>query len=92
MTEKQLMKLQCEHLRQRIEEKTSVFRDNFEGVVSDLVKEGKIVGAAPWCADIYCEMEAYKRLNHIGNYAQESMEVTLARRKKQPHLMIKIMG
>ena len=92
MTEHELNKLKCEHLRHRVEEMASVFTEDFEGVVGRLVEEGKCVGRSPWCADIHCEMEAYRRLNQLDKYPQETMNETIKRREGQPNLMIEIYG
>lgn len=92
MTKEQLLKLKCESLRHRIEEMASVFTDDFEGVVGRLVEEGKRISRSPWCADIFCEMEAHRRLSQLGNYPQETMDETIKRREKQPDLMIEIYG
>ena len=97
MNEEQLAKLQCENLRHRVEEMASVFTDDFEGVVGRLVEEGKRVSRSPWCVDIFCEMEANRRLNgsykyRLSGYPQETMDETIKRRKGQPDLMIEIYG
>lgn len=80
MTKEQLTKLQCVHLQHRVENLAFVFTEHFEEIVLRLVEEGKTINKTPWCADIYCEMEANKRLNLLGNYPQEEMNETVRRR------------